>query len=396
MSCIIQLIAFGYQNYVYKTLQYCLNLVEIEMVLNNKIKELNKYQYEAYFDRNADEFKIQGIIIDIDKENEYHNSIEYELHKITLEIYSYEMDEKFNKFEDKINLIGIVPLVLGKITYESNYIIINLPNIFFASETIFFNGIICYKFVIKTPIQFKKIYLEKIFRYNDHIERIKNGILSNVFYELDYKYVYIYPNVSKILNNIKTNEIMCEKKILNSKENLLGLYFAIPVQLVEFLNQIEFKNHIMNLDELKTCVEEKDFVNLYYVSFNTSFYLEKSDFIRFKFVNNNNNNVNNVNNINNEDLNIIKLIDNIYIYPIISNKLVCVNYNTKLKYLNGELNNTFNNDEKEIITKYTNNIDYLAENVFEYIKKYHQNKFNTKVDIESLDDCKKYILCKIN
>lgn len=396
-NALIQLVAYGEQNKLYDIRKnYALDLAEIEMVLkeNNKSKiqnveidldkhveefELtndgcvklvqsqnhNRYVYECEMGKILDQFKIQGVIIDLDEQIEYSNPIENELHKMILEIYTYGVDENRKKLEDKINLIGSIPLIIGEISNISNSVVIELPNIFFLSKTKYLNGFVNYKFVIKSPIKFRKIYLENIIRCDDAHERRKIDCLSNIFYKQNWKYIVSSPVDFEVKKNLKLNEIVCEKKLSNTKEKLLGIYFVIPEELVEFISCIEFKfktyNKIIDLDALETIykIEEKGYVNLYGITFEQLLDLEPTNMVKIKF---------NYEKENDDDL-ISTQINNICIYPYILNELICIKYNFKLKFVNGELNETFNENEKAIINKFSDNIDELINAICEYLKR---------------------------
>lgn len=385
-NALIQLVAYGVQNTSYNSgLNYALDLAEIEMALKEN-NELDEFKYECEYGKISDQFKIQGVIIDLDSQVEYSNPIENELHKIILEIYVYGMDENKNKLEDKINWIGSIPLIIGNISNISNSVVIKLPNIFFPSETKYFNGFANYKFVIKSPIKFKKIFLENIIRYDDTIERKNIAALSSIFYEQDWKYIVSSPVDFEVKKDLGLNEIMYEKKLSNTKEKVLGIYFVIPEELIEFISYIKLKlktyNKIINLDTLETIykIEEKGFVNLYGICFQQSLDLELTDLVKIKFK---------YGEENEDDLNLIYTqINNICIYPIVSNKLSCINYNFRLKFVNGELNETFNENEKMMINKFSNNMDELTDAICEYKEKEKTNirkNFLKKMNIECVD-----------
>lgn len=362
-NALMQLVAYGLQNKSYDSgLNYALDLVEIEMILKEN-NELNEFKYECEQGKISDQFKIQGVIIDLDEQIEYSNPIENELHKMTLEIYVYDVDKKQKKLEDKINRIGSIPLIIGSISYISNSLVIKLPNVFFSSVTKYFNGFVYYKFVIKSPIKFKKIFLENIIRYDNTTERKNIVNLSKTFYEQDLKYIISSPTDFKIKNHLGLNEnkIAYEKKLLNTKEKVLGIYFAIPEELIEFISHIELKfktdYKIIDLNALETIykIEEKEFVNLYGIHFQQPLDLESSDMVKIEFK---------CKEKNTEDLNLIsKQINNICIYQFVSNKLTCVNFNFKLKYVNGLLNETYNENEIKAINKFSNNIDELVNTI---------------------------------
>lgn len=365
-NALIQLVAYGVQNTSYNSgLNYALDLAEIEMVLKEN-NELNQFKYECEYGKISDQFKIQGVIIDLDSQIEYSNPIENELHKMTLDIYMYDMDKNRNKLEDKINWIGSIPLIIGKISYVSNSVVIKLPNIFFSSESKYFNGFVNYKFVIKSPIKFKKIFLENIIRYDDTTERRNIAALTSTFYEQDWKYIVNSPVDFEVKKDFGFNEIMYEKKLSNTKEKVLGIYFVIPEELIQFISHIELKlktyNKIINLDALETIykIEEKGFVNLYEICFQQPLDLELTDLVKIKFK---------CGEENEDDLNLISTqINNICIYPYVSNKLICVNYNLGLKFVDGELNETFNENEKMMMDKFSNNIDELTDAIYEFKK----------------------------
>ena len=396
-----QLVAYGIQNDMLckSEKNYVLNLLEIEMELkqyNLKIKKPNSininnphygleqfnhdildehdkqiinnkriykldtpFQYEYEFCRTSDQFKIQGIIIYLDEQDEYTNQIENELHKITIDIYVWEIY--------KINLIGSIPLIIGKVSYVLNSVVIKLPNLFFSSDKKYFNGSFNYKFVVKSPIKLKKIFLEIIARYDDTQTRKKIYILTNVFYEQDWKYILTSSNIFEVKKNFQLNEVIYEKKLINSKEKLLGMYFVIPNELEEFISHVEFEfktyNEIIDIDVLDTIykIEKNDFVNLYRIFFKQPLNLEPSDLfkIKFEYCKENEAYLNSINN----------LMNDIYTYPIISNKLICVGGNLNLKFINGEFNETYNENEKELIKKFSNNIDALMNALCEFNKK---------------------------
>lgn len=379
-NALMQLLAYGVQNTSYNSgLNYALGLAEIEMVLKEK-NELDEFKYEYEYGKISEQFKIQGVIIDLDSKIEYSNPIENELHKMILEIYVYGMDENKNKLEDKINWIGSIPLIIGNISNISNSVVIKLPNVFFPSESKYFNGFANYKFVIKSPIEFKKIFLENIIRYDDKIEKRNIAALSSIFYEQDWKYIINSPVNFEFKNDFGFNEIIYEKKLSNTKEKVLGLYFVIPEELIEFISHIELKlktyNKIINLDALETIykIEEKGFVNLYGICFQQSLDLELTDLVKIKF---------NYCEVNDNDL-ISTQINNICIYPFVSNKLICVNYNLGLKFVDGELNETFNEIEKMVINKFSNNIDELTDAMCEFQKEQNVKQEQLKKDVNEL------------
>lgn len=365
-NALIQLVAYGLQNELYDSkLNYALDLNETEMVLSEN-DELNKFKYECEYEKTSDQFKIQGVIIDLDTQVEYSKPIENELHKMTLEIYVYDVDENNKKLKDKINWIGSIPLIIGSISYISNSLVIKLPNIFFVSESKYFNNFANYKFVIKSPIKFKKIYLEKILRYDDTMERRNISFLSSIFYEQDFKYITSSQTNFEIKNNSGLNEIVYEKKLSNTKEKVLGIYFAIPEELIEFISHIELKfkiyNKIIDLDALETIykIEEKEFVNLYRIYFQQPLDLELTDMVKIIFE---------YGEKNEDNMNLISTqINNICIYQFVSNKLTCVNFNFKLKYVNGVLNETYHENEIKVMNKFSNNSNELINAICELKK----------------------------
>lgn len=365
-NALIQLVAYGLQNELYDSeLNYALDLNETEMVLSEN-DELNKFKYECEYEKTSDQFKIQGVIIDLDTQVEYSKPIENELHKMTLEIYVYDVDENNKKLKDKINWIGSIPLIIGSISYISNSLVIKLPNIFFVSESKYFNNFVNYKFVIKSPIKFKKIYLEKILRYDDTMERRNISFLSSIFYEQDFKYITSSQTNFEIKNNSGLNEIVYEKKLSNTKEKVLGIYFAIPEELIEFISHIELKfkiyNKIIDLDALETIykIEEKEFVNLYRIYFQQPLDLELTDMVKIIFE---------YGEKNEDNMNLISTqINNICIYQFVSNKLTCVNFNFKLKYVNGVLNETYHENEIKVMNKFSNNSNELINAICELKK----------------------------
>lgn len=349
------------------------DLTNDECVKQVQIQNHNRYEYECEMKKIADQFKIQGVIIDLDEQIECSNPIENELHKMILEIYTYGKDENGNKLEDKINLVGSIPLIIGKISNISNSVVIKLPNTFFSSETKYFNCIVDYKFVIKSPIKFKKIFLENIVRYCDLYERRNIADISNIFYEQDWKYIVSSPLDFEAKKNLKLNQIVCEKKLSNTKEKILGLYFVITEEFVKFISHIEFKfktyNKIIDLDVLETIykIEEKGYVNLYGISFQQPLDLEPTDIVKIKF---------NCGKGNKDDDLIYTQINNIFIYPFVSNKLTCVKYNLKLKFVDGELNKTFNENEKATINKFSDNTVELINAMCEFQKEKNKEKKN--------------------
>ncbi len=79
---------------------------------------------------------------------------------------------------------------------------------------------------------------------------------------------------------------------------------------------------------------------------------------------------------------------NISIYPIITNKLVCVgSMIPHLKYQNGGLNKKFMPEENEKINKYSNNIDLLISDIYYSNEK---NK-NTPMDDYFYNSVKEYL-----
>lgn len=406
---LIQLVAYGIQNQVFNINKnqslYVLDYIEIEMGMEMiNCSELDiqtskyKYEYFSVIDRFADQYKIQGIIIDLDEEVEYSRPILDELHKLTLEIYSYEQENNI-KIDNKLNFIGSIPLVLGKITNNENSILVKLPNIFFSSESKYFSNFISYKFKIKSHIQFKKISILNVLRYDDTTYRKKISMLSSIFYELDYQYVIlnnsIIPTITEnniLQNNVLQYKIIYEKKIIgyskpnnNYQENLIksskeksnGIYFVIPEGLIEFISQIKFKLNFEKIiinNELETMykIEDKGYVNLYLIKFDKPINLEPINSIIIEFEHDNNKDTSDE---------IIKLIDDICVYPIILNKLICINYNLGLKYLNGVINEQFDEQKKTIINKYSGNIDLLAETIVCKIDDKYKNKL----------DCEKFI-----
>lgn len=365
-NALIQLVAYGLQNELYDSeLNYALDLNETEMVLSEN-DELNKFKYECEYEKTSDQFKIQGVIIDLDTQVEYLNLVENELHKMILDIYVYDEDEKRKKLADKINWIGSIPLIIGSISYISNSLVIKLPNIFFVSESKYFNNFANYKFVIKSPIKFKKIFLENIIRYDDTKERRNIAFLSSIFYEQDFKYITSSQTNFEIKNNSGLNEIVYEKKLSNTKEKVLGIYFAIPEELIEFISHIELKfkiyNKIIDLDALETIykIEEKEFVNLYRIYFQQPLDLELTDMVKIKFE---------YGEKNEDNMNLISTqINNICIYQFVSNKLTCVNFNFKLKYVNGVLNETYHENEIKVMNKFSNNSNELINAICELKK----------------------------
>lgn len=376
---LMQLVAYGVQNTSYNSgLNYALNLAEIEMAPKEN-NELNQFEYECDMMKISYQFKIQGVIIDLDTKVKHSNSIENELHKMILEIYVYMVDENSNKLKNKINLIGSIPLIIGKISNISNHVVIKLPNVFFPSESKYFNGIAHYKFVIKSPMEFKKIFLENIIRYDDTIEKRNIAALTGIFYEQDWKYIVNSPVDFEVNeNNIELNEFVYEKKLSNTKEKVLGVYFVIPEELIEFISYVELKlktyNKIINLDALETIykIEEKGFVNLYGIYFQQPLDLEPTDLAKIKFKYKEEN----------EDNLISTQINDICIYPYVLNKLICVNYNLKLKFVDGELNETFNENEKIMINKFSNNTEELSDAMCEFQKEKSEEHIKLNPDIE--------------
>ena len=86
--------------------------------------------------------------------------------------------------------------------------------------------------------------------------------------------------------------------------------------------------------------------------------------IKFEYCKENEDYLNSINN----------LMNDIYTYPIISNKLTCIAGNLYLKFINREFNETLNENEKELIKKFSNNIDVLTNTVYEYETKNIKNK----------------------
>jgi hypothetical protein len=383
-SCRMQLMAYGQQNLIYNNKHmYVLNFMEIEMDIVNELEvQTSKYKYVYEFEmgRFSDQYKIQGIMIELDKDIEFSRPISNEIHKLTLEIYSYKMNDDYKKIDDEINFIGSIPLVIGKITNIGNSLIIKLPNLFFSSETKYFNNYIDYKFKISSPIEFKKISVLNILRYDDTIYSNNIARLSSVFYELDYQYVISDNFINPIItNDIFENKIIFEKKIISLKEKSNGIYLTIPEELTEFINKIEFnfnfEKKIISNDELEIMYKIKDtnYVNLYLIKFDYPKDLEPTNLLRleFKYENNDEDYKNKIN----------KLSDDIYVYPIVFNKLVCVNHNLGLKYLDGKINTQFNEQEQKIMNKYSNNIDLLTDNFMNFniingIGKISKHKFD--------------------
>lgn len=58
--------------------------------------------------------------------------------------------------------------------------------------------------------------------------------------------------------------------------------------------------------------------------------------------------------------------------------MICVNYNFKLKFVGGELNETFNENEKIVINKFSNNIDAL----YKFHKESNVKQEQLKKDID--------------
>jgi hypothetical protein len=387
-NALMQLVAYGIQNSLYNSgLNYALDLAEIEIVLKEN-NEQNQFKYECEIGKISDQFKIQGVIIDLDSQVEYSNPIENELHKMTLEIYVHDVDENKNKLEDKINWIGSIPLIFGKISNVSNSVVIKLPNVFFPSESKYFNGFADYKLVIKSLIKFKKIFLENIIRYDDTVERRNIAALSSIFYEHDWKHIVSSPVDFEVKKDYVFNKIMYEKKLSNTKEKVLGVYFVIPEELIEFISYIELKlktyNKIIDLDALETIykIEEKGYVNLYGICIQQPLDLEPTDLVKIEF---------NYGEGNDNDL-ISTQINNICIYPFVSNKLICVNYNLRLKFVDGELNETFNENEIMMINKFSNNVDELSDAMCEFQKNKSKEYIKLNPDIEKKNDNTQFIM----
>lgn len=118
-------------------------------------------------------------------------------------------------------------------------------------------------------------------------------------------------------------------------------------------------------------IKNMDYVNLYLIKFDNPIDLESTNSVEFEY-----NDEEYKNKIN-------ELINDIYVYPIVLNKLVCVNFNLGLKYLDGKINTQFNEQEQIIINKYSGNIDLLADVVMLKFKTtnkiyYDHNKINIK------------------
>jgi len=88
------------------------------------------------------------------------------------------------------------------------------------------------------------------------------------------------------------------------------------------------------------------------------------------------------NSSNPKDSNLISTqINNICIYPYVSNKLICMNDNFKLKFIDGKLNKTFNENEKITINKFSNNIDALNDAMNNYMCKINVKQSQLKKDV---------------
>jgi len=392
---LIQLIAYGYQNpnYMPHNLLYSLDLLEIKMEpifkpnLDVHTSEY-KYEYECQIFKISDQFKIQGIIIELDdRVDECSKTILDILNKLTLELYNYDTKE------NKMNFIGSIPLILGSITNDENTIIIKLPNIFFLSKSKYFNGFINYCCKINTPTKFKKIILINVIRLDSNPYRKNICYLSKIFMELDYQYAASY-NLSnpKITEN---NEYVCnliyEKNFIGyQKVKFRELYLAIPDELIEFINKIKFNfnlEKIIGNDELENIykIEDKGFVNLYLIKFDYVIDLEPINSIvfEFKFEPKLELEFDNC-----EDLRckINKLFNDIYIYPMVLNKLISIDCNLRLKYIDGKINSEFDEQEKILINKYSDNLDLLIDKIIP-----SNNETELKKDINNLN-LKKIIL----
>lgn len=387
-----QLMAFGQQNLIYNQNQelYVLDIEELEMGIGNHeeldIQKCN-YEYVCEVQKSGDQYKIHGVIIELDKDTEYLKPITNELHKLTLEIYSYKM-LNCDKINSEYYFIGSIPLVLGKITNNENSILIKLPNIFFSSQSKYFNQFMPYKFKIKSSNKFRKISIVNIIRYDDTSYRRNITNLSSIFYEHDFQYVISNNLINSIIveNDIRQYKIICEKKIISKKEKSNGIYLTIPEELTEFINKIELnlkkKKYISN-NELDTFYKIKDvgYVNLYLIKFDNIVDLEPTNSIEFEFEfeHNENENEEHKDKIN-------KLINDIYVYPIVLNKMVCINYNLRLKYLDGKINDQYNEQQQITLNHYSNNIDLLTET---FVSKINESKTENK---HSKLECKKFIL----
>ena len=81
--------------------------------------------------------------------------------------------------------------------------------------------------------------------------------MSSIFYEQDWKYIINSPVNFEFKNDFGFNEIIYEKKLSNTKEKVLGLYFVIPEELIEFISHIELKlKTYKNFESVSTLVKK--------------------------------------------------------------------------------------------------------------------------------------------
>lgn len=117
-------------------------------------------------------------------------------------------------------------------------------------------------------------------------------------------------------------------------------------------------------------IKDVGYVNLYLIKFDNIVDLEPTNSIEFEFEfeHNENENEEHKDKIN-------KLINDIYVYPIVLNKMVCINYNLRLKYLDGKINDQYNEQQQITLNHYSNNIDLLTET---FVSKINESKTENK------------------
>jgi hypothetical protein len=398
MCALMQLVAHGDRNRDIEIKNIMsLGIEEYEMTIKN-IKDEdgneNGYEYEYELGGLAERYDFFGLIIKLYDKGEDENfdkiDIETAISKITLDIYSYSRINQYS-IKSEQRYIGSIPLIICKIKYFSNSILIKFPKKFFFTNSNFFIGHNnYYNFVIKSDIKFKSILIQNFLMFNDSLQRQIMILLHSTFVEFPYKYAIktINPFIKSNCNcNCNNNTISLEKKITDSIENIHKIYFVIPIELTTLLKNIEIKAESnINLIELENLykIEEKCFICLYEYNF-VSDIRTNNMIIRFNFANLNELNLN----YNDFDEYIQSHSNNISIFPIISNKLVSINSINTLKYSNGILNTTFTENEITLINTYSDNTDLLIKDILiKYIGQY-QTKYQMeyKKDYDSIFYC---------
>ena len=402
MAGLFSLVAVGFQNQILSNDKNSFDTSKELMVLS---EENSKYVYSCDSSNDSDEFFINGLVFDLEQiDLEQVDSI---VSKIEFELYSYEqkLDEvdKYIKTE-KLCFIGLIPLYLSKFIYMETKLIIKFPNNFLSSYN-YLNNFYKYKFRLVSPIKFKSIQLNKIKKFveGDMKDLSKErALLYNYYKYFSYKPIQFTKNITVKHDDFKFDPIdntnLCVGIKIGMCENAKGFFLLIPDELVEFIGNDNIKYTISNkqvdLDDCnnnylepvypklaktwniadeKYLVKNFDELTLYYFGFgsNNSYQINaKSNNLNQMIIQTKPDDLIEIYFELDGDLDldldkINKLIKEIKLDLLVSNKLVGSDMYYKLKYLSGILNPELTTKELNLIEKY-----YKHENFdeLEYMK----------------------------